>query len=713
MATKNQEDSQLTDAKAKAIRAAQFEQFDDNYPVGGTVLKSLYFAGGAINAGLIKPTDEIVELAQKLMGSTDPLETAKKIASAAGAYVDKVMEPGDQRLANRDPIGDKAHMAAQQYAKFKNASSLDQSVQLGAMTGAAMAGIIDPTHGGAKVAKVLTAIDGASDVSHVVYTTEMVNEALAAATAAKTAKEQIQHAYTDALKRDNVFKEALDRADNTHMDMNLGITIAERKHFEDWNRDQVGKRAEFYSELLQERPDIALAMQKQDPSMQGIKQLITSNENDHLIGIAEYQGYKEAGVTRGYSAEKNQAEAWGIEWKESKGLLNELKGGDLALNKPYFEAKKSVEAAEKLNQELHVDATLRLLDPNRPMDSKLEGKVVQLLDIKLDGAALTAEGRQALPPELRNLPVTEIVKLQEQVVHLVPENLRLSTAHQQSALPYTVASTGSVSQVESAATRDLASVVTTNAQQMQQLKNDFIHSLATVTQKPDHAPVATVVPLSPTQVAAKAEYDSMINSPDDSKLKKAGLLIADTFSSDMGVGYMKGPLSLKTLQKDASGSDYDAFKTFVKNGAHTGVKTLTVASGGVLAATTLGVPGAMVLGSGYIGVQLAKNVIKHYDLGDKITDMASPILDPMKNAALSLNQKIDMASQQIKSLVVPDAMNQAEVQQAAQNYLKVMAELPKTPDGRHLTAQGQAVLAKVSETIESSASVVHDIEPQR
>lgn len=55
----------------------------------------------------------------------------------------------------------------------------------------------------------------------------MVNEALVAATAAKSAKEQIQHAYQDALKRENVFKEALDRADNTHMDMNLGVTIAQ------------------------------------------------------------------------------------------------------------------------------------------------------------------------------------------------------------------------------------------------------------------------------------------------------------------------------------------------------------------------------------------------------------------------------------------------------------------------------------------------------
>lgn len=716
MATENQENSQLTDAKAreKATRDAQFAEFDNNYPVGGAALKSIYFAGGAINAALIKPTDDIVELAQKLMESTHPLETAKKIASAAGAYVDQVMEPGDQRVANRDPIGDKARVVAQQYAKFENAPSLDQSVQLGAMTGVAVAGIIDPTHGGAKTAKVLTAaIDGASDVAHVAYTTtEMVNEALAAAAAAKLAKEKIQHAYTDALKFDDVIKEALDRADNTHMDMNLGVTVAAAKHFKDWNRDQVGARAEFYSKVLQERPDIALAMQKQDPSMQGVKQLITGTENDHLIGIPEYQGYKETGVTRGYSAEKNQAETWGIEWTESKGFLDELKGGELALNKPYFEAKKSVEAAEKLNSELHMDATLRLLDPNRPMDQKLGERVSQLLQLKLEGATLSTEGRQTLSPELRHLPVPEIAKLQEQVVHLVPENLRLSAAHQQSALPSTVASTGSASEVVSATTQSLAPIVSPNAQQMQNLKNDFIQSLATATRKPDHAPVATVVPLSPTQVAAKADYDGMINNPDASPLKKAGLVIADTLSSDMGVGYMKGPLSLKTLEKEASVSDYDAFKTYVKNGAAVGAKTLTVAAGGV-AATTLGPAGAVALGAGYVGVQLAKNVIKHYDLGDKITDMASPILDPMKNAALTLNQKIAMASQQVKSAMVPEAMDQAEVQQAAQNYLKVMAELPKTPDGKHLTPQSQAVLAKVGETIESSASVVHDIEPQR
>lgn len=250
------------------------------------IVKSVYFAGSAINAGLIKPTDEVVALAQKLMESAHPLEDAQKMARSAGAYIDKVMQPGDQRLANRDPLGHIAEKVAQERAEFEKSATLDRYVQLGAVAGVAVGGVIDPTHGGAKTAKVLTALDEVSDLSRgAVYTTEMVNEALVAATAAKSAKEQIQHAYQDALKRENVFKEALDRADNTHMDMNLGVTIAQRKHFEDWNRDQVGARAEFYSKLIQERPDIALAMQKQDPSMQGIKQLITSTENDHLIGI--------------------------------------------------------------------------------------------------------------------------------------------------------------------------------------------------------------------------------------------------------------------------------------------------------------------------------------------------------------------------------------------------------------------------------------------
>ncbi|MDD2934263.1 MAG: hypothetical protein HOP26_02535 [Methylotenera sp.] len=43
--------------------------------------------------------------------------------------------------------------------------------------------------------------------------------------------------------------------------------------------------------------------------------------------------------------------------EKSNGIADELRGGDLALNKPYFEAKKSVEAAVKLDQELHADAT--------------------------------------------------------------------------------------------------------------------------------------------------------------------------------------------------------------------------------------------------------------------------------------------------------------------------------------------------------------------
>lgn len=39
------------------------------------------------------------------MESAHPLEEAQKIARAASAYFDQVMQPGDQRLANRDPVG--------------------------------------------------------------------------------------------------------------------------------------------------------------------------------------------------------------------------------------------------------------------------------------------------------------------------------------------------------------------------------------------------------------------------------------------------------------------------------------------------------------------------------------------------------------------------------------------------------------------------------
>lgn len=698
-----------SESEAKLARDAQFERFDDKHPVGGAIVKSVYFAGAAINAGLIKPTDEVLELAQKLMESSRPLETAKKIVSAAGTYIDQVIQPGDQRVANRDPIGNKAEMVAEQYAKFKTTPTLDQYAQLGAVAGAGVGSIIDPTHGGAKTAKVLTALDEVSDVSHVVYTTEMVNEALAAAAAAKAAKEQIQHAYLETLKRDNVFKEALDRADNTHMDMSHGVTIAQRKHFEDWNRDQAGARAEFYNKLLQERPDIALAMQKQDPSMQGIKQLITSTENDHLIGIQQYAGYKEAGVMRGHSDLERQAKEWGLEWKKSNGIADELRGGELALNKPFFEAKKAVEAAEKLDRELHADATLRLLDPNRPIDRKLEEKVARLLDVRLEGHTLSTEARQALPPELRNLPANEIVKLQQQMVHLVPENLRLSAGHQQSALPSATTPNPASNLTVSNASAQNLSASAPQSEQMQQLKDGFLHSLATATQKPDHAPIATVVPLSPTEVAAKASYDGMINHPDAGKLNKVGHVVAETFASDMGVGYNTGPLKLKTLEKEASGSDYDFLKTAVNNSAGVAAKTLTVA-GGAVAVSTLGLSGVAV-GAGYVGIKLAQNVIKHYDLGDKITDMAHPVLGPLKETALTLNDKIKMASDQVKTMVVPEVMNQAELQAAAQNYLKLMSELPKTPDGKHFTAQSQAVLDNVNKTIDAPVTVVHDAGP--
>lgn len=701
-------------ANDAAAKNAQFEQFDEKHPVGGVVLKSLYFAGGAINAGLIKPTDELIELAQKLMQSAHPIETAKKIASAAGNYIDQVMEPGDQRVINRDPVGQKINMTAQEYAKFERASSLDKSAQLGAMVGTLAAGMIDPTHGEGKVLKGLAALDDLPNAPNVhaphVYSAEMVNEALAAAAAAKAAKEQIQHAYQDALKRENVIKEALDSRDGSHMDMNHGMTIAERKHFENWNREHVGERADFYNKLFQERPDIALLMQKQDPSMQGIKQLITSTENDHLIGIQQYKGYKEAGVIRGYSELEKQAKEWGVEWKKSSGIADELRGGELGINKEFFAAKKSVEAAGKLDRELHLDATLRLLDPSRPMDPKLEAQVSQLLHVKLEGHTLSTESRKLLPPELQHLPVKEIEKLQEQAVHLVPENLRLSAGHQQGVLPSSAAShsAGNVAVIEPTATNNLTAPNSPSAQQRQELKKDFLHSLATVSKTTDHDTVATVVPPSPTQAAAQIKYDNMINSPDAGKLKKASHVVADTIASDMGVGYNMGPLKLRTLEKEASGSDYDFLSSAVKNNAVMTGKTLAVAAGGAVAVSALGLAGAATVGAGYVGVQLAKNVIKHYDLGDKIADMASPVTGHLKDITLTLNDKIKMATEQVKTMVVPEVMDQAEMQKAAQNYLKLMAELPKTADGRHFTAQSQAVLDNVGKTIEGTATVVHD-----
>lgn len=50
-------------------------------------------------------------------------------------------------------------MVAEQYAKFEKTSTLERYAQLGALAGAGVGSIVDPTHGGAKTAKVLTALD--------------------------------------------------------------------------------------------------------------------------------------------------------------------------------------------------------------------------------------------------------------------------------------------------------------------------------------------------------------------------------------------------------------------------------------------------------------------------------------------------------------------------------------------------------------------------
>lgn len=76
-----------------------------------------------------------------------------------------------------------------------------------------------------------------------------------------TLTEHFDQARINAYKQDNAFKQALDRIDS-HIDANTGMTIAQKQHYNDWNKAQVPARMEFYKELFEKRPELAQRLEQ-------------------------------------------------------------------------------------------------------------------------------------------------------------------------------------------------------------------------------------------------------------------------------------------------------------------------------------------------------------------------------------------------------------------------------------------------------------------
>lgn len=578
---------------------------------------------------------------QNIKNSPHPLETAKSTTSAIG---NNVLHPaGDMNPQHAPHPVDNINSAVND-----GVTKLKMAGPAAAIIGTAEAmgeqAVYFAVPGGEQRAALHMAEEGAAKIA---------------------AHRAIDKATTSALRRENPIKEALDSSDG-HIDTASGLKVYELQKFNQWNKDQAGTRAAFYKQLFNEQPELAAAMYHIDPEMRRLHELILSPENDHLIGITPYQGYQAPRTTYGYTKEKAQAEQWGIEWKEGSGILNAFKGGELAANKAFFDAKKSVEAAREIALSLHQDAALRLINPERPMDPELQVLAAKILHAKPVDGALSSESRQALPKELQNIPVTELAKLQAKTAASLPENLRLSVAPQTNALTSdsaAYASNGAVADVAAHATD------TNTQQQFNQLRTDFLHSVLKPAQQD---PVAEITRLSAQEVAVQQKTDDFIKTPNAAQ--KAVNIVVGTVNSHLGNGYNLSELERLALEKAFAKSDYAGFVALAKNAGSKGVGVLAMAG----SAAAIGPAGPAAIA----GAVLVKEALKQYELDKKIALALQPALD-----------NIHYQTATVVSNLKSSATNYMD-----QAYQRLVQHLPKDTQG-NLTPQSAQVLMAVDKNI--------------
>lgn len=407
--------------------------------------------------------------------------------------------------------------------------------------------------------------------------------------------EHMNQAVSDSYKRDNIFKEALDRSDAGHVDPKTGLTIAETTHYNDWNKAQVPKRAQFYNDVFQHNPELAADLEKQGITADGVKNLLMSDVNDHLMGIKPYEGQKARSYTYGYEADEQLAKEWGIEYKKPKeglgGLLQELTGtNEITLNKELQEAKKAVEAAEALQAAVHQDTAKRIIIPDLPRNKELDAKVQQLLAVQVENGAVSAETRQALPPELRALPAKHLEALQEKAQQAVAtDQLRLAAEQQTPLITGTVENTAKTeTNITAAANYNLMA---------QAIKDSFKQSLSAVN---NQAPVSEIVPLTDAQIAAKQRVAAFTEGK--GAISRIATFTLDSLSGYAGMGYRAGRREEAALAEKAAASDYDFMAAATKSAGRKAATTVAVATAAVVA------PAALPVGfAGLVATRMVAN----------------------------------------------------------------------------------------------------------
>ena len=650
-------------------------------------------AQGAIK-GVAKSVEEIAagvaaaEMAagdQSIENAPHPLDALER---GAENLLDSFIHPaGDMNLSNAQHPADKLKQkAADKMAAMSAAGLAASTVEAGTILGE-QAVLFVP--GGEEikavgVAKELGALEAAAvdagkagralhadapNASFIEKLYARVTGEAAVNTPAAELSRMFDRVREAAIRRDNAFKEAVDRTDSTLT--HSGQTIAQNKHYDDWNRQQISKRNDYYKYLINANPELAETLLGQELTEHGLKQLLRSDVNDHFIGIEPYPSpldkeevFQRTG--RGTHDEKMQAKLWGIEWKDGSeniggAIYQDLfKGGEIGMNREYYDAKKAVKASKELVFEVHRELGAMLVDPTRPMNPALAEKAQLLLSAKLENGTLSAEARSALPPELQDLPAVKLGPLQENIAQVVPENLRLAAGYEAPALAHaSTANAANSAGVE--AGKALSVSQPANLQELQDMRREMLSPLSMVIEK---KPLEASLPHTEAMLAAQANVDALAKH--QNPYARATLSVGDAIMDKSGFGYSMGKTTEALVGLELAKSEYDGMVSVANMTARKTATTMLVA--GVAATAGLPAAGAAVAGS------ILYTLARDYGLLSKASKVAGPTIERAHYEA--------------------HALGNALKEQGQTAYDKLAAMIPIDATGS-LTPQGQVIMQQI------------------
>ncbi len=625
-----------------------------------------------------------------------PLETAAALNPVAAAQQNVVSLAG---AALGDPAS-QDHLARQIDPFVKAANKIAEAVDgdltsKGEVAGFALAGMLGPVPPGARVAataeKELAAVEtGAAaaktlpsaagvdnrllhaDAPKLPLTYRLAEAAVNVLRDKKAVANEKAFAETPAghlsdmlqatgmkLTERNTLKEALDRSGSQQLPE--GGTVRDKHLYDMWNRDQVSKRLEFWNQVFTENPKLAKLVVQQKLTAHGFEQLLATDRYDAALGIKPYEPVAKgaAQATHGFDAQRAQAKQWGIEWNEPpKGLAGAFKN-EFAMNQEFFDAKKAVDNAQRLDQVIHREFALGVINPERMVNPEIAEMTRQLLGAKIENGAISDAAREALPELIRALPVSELQSLQDRVAAVTPENLRLEAGY---VAPQLAHDSSLTSKALSSGQHSNNNSLSLNPQQIEEARRQMLMELSALVEQ---KPVAELNMPTPAVQAAQDELYALNRY--NNVAEGAAKSTAETMMDRIGYGYSVGKRRIQEIEVAFAKSDYDGVKTL----AHDLVAkpVMTAAMAGTAAVASLPVAGALV------GASILRGLYKDMP---EVRNIIDPVIDPVVNG-------VQAAGDRAKNLAV-------------RTYQDVVNALPKNANG-DLTDQSKVVLNLVNEKL--------------